>query len=251
MATRRQQRQALIQRRVIDAVIVKYERAIAREIQRATIDTLRRLQRDELLAADVARNEHSKRLERILNALWVESGEAIGGVMESMKSAARFERKEFFTAPNATMAAANYARIFSSTKITQISDTTISDVQAVIAEGIAAGRTEQEIARLVRSVAPIKSASRAQTIARTESGGASSFVAQSMAELSGVELVRVWVAVTSSDRTRTDHHEADGQERGMNEPFDVGGEQLMYPSDPNGSAHNVITCCCQVVYEPR
>ncbi len=49
-------------------------------------------------------------------------------------------------------------------------------------------------------------------------------------------------------KTREDHAEADGQEVGMDEPFDVGGEQLMYPGDPAGSAGNVINCRCTVIY---
>jgi hypothetical protein len=37
---------------------------------------------------------------------------------------------------------------------------------------------------------------------------------------------------------------ADGQVRKANEPFDVGGEELMYPRDPSGSPENTINCHC-------
>ena len=30
----------------------------------------------------------------------------------------------------------------------------------------------------------------------------------------------------------------------MDEPFEVDGEQLMYPGDPAGSAGNIINCQC-------
>ncbi len=34
----------------------------------------------------------------------------------------------------------------------------------------------------------------------------------------------------------------------MDEAFDVGGEQLMYPGDPAGSAGNICNCRCTVIY---
>ena len=37
---------------------------------------------------------------------------------------------------------------------------------------------------------------------------------------------------------------ADGQEVGIDEAFDVGGEALMYPADPAGSPGNIIRCRC-------
>lgn len=250
MATRSQNRQALLQRRALDGVAFKYERRLAAEIRRATLAAARKILSGETIAVETVRAEHKARVQSLLESMYVEAGETISAVMPSFKSR-NVQKKEFSTVPNATMAAANFARIYSSLKITQISNTTIDDVQAAIAEGVAAGRTEKEIAQIVRAFAPIKSASRAQTIARTETAAASSYVAQSIAEMAGVEMVRVWVSVAESERSRQAHLDVDGQERGMFEPFDVDGEQLMYPADPNGSAHNVINCRCQVVYQPK
>jgi uncharacterized protein with gpF-like domain len=44
-----------------------------------------------------------------------------------------------------------------------------------------------------------------------------------------------------------DHLAADGQVQDIDEPFDVGGEQLMYPGDPAGSPGNTINCRCTVL----
>ena len=60
---------------------------------------------------------------------------------------------------------------------------------------------------------------------------------------------REWVAA-QGERTREDHSAANGQIVSMNQPFIVGGEELMYPGDPNGSAENVINCRCIVAYVP-
>lgn len=43
---------------------------------------------------------------------------------------------------------------------------------------------------------------------------------------------------------RISHLLANGQVRKPDEPFLVGGEELMYPRDPNGSAENTINCSC-------
>lgn len=252
MATQRANHQAAIQRRAQDAVIIKYERRIAREIARAMRDAVTRYYAGDIaVPLDVARNAHAMRLNAIMADMWREAGEAMTGAIPMLKRAnGRREVKDFFTAPNATAAAANFILIYGGQRITEISDTTIADVNQVISEGIESGLDERAIARMVRAVAPIKSASRAQTIARTETAAAASYTAQSIAELGGIDMVRVWVAAdVGGERTRKAHSDADGQERGMHEPFNVGGELLMYPGDPAGSAHNVINCRCQVVFD--
>lgn len=59
----------------------------------------------------------------------------------------------------------------------------------------------------------------------------------------GVELRKTWRA-TFDHRVRASHKGADGQTVFITDPFTVGGEALMYPGDPSGSAHNVKNCRC-------
>jgi hypothetical protein len=59
---------------------------------------------------------------------------------------------------------------------------------------------------------------------------------------------RIWDA-TGDLRTRPDHVAADGQPRGLDEPFIVGGMSMMHPGDPAGGAANVINCRCIVRHE--
>lgn len=92
-------------------------------------------------------------------------------------------------------------------------------------------------------------AMRAETIARTESLGVLSEArheaTEQMLDQTGIDrdsVKRRWAA-TMDDRTRDDHAETDGQERGMDEPFDMpDGSQLMYPGDPDGEPDQVINC---------
>lgn len=44
---------------------------------------------------------------------------------------------------------------------------------------------------------------------------------------------------------RREHILADGQVRDIDQPFDVGGEKLMFPRDPKASAKNRVNCGCQ------
>lgn len=60
------------------------------------------------------------------------------------------------------------------------------------------------------------------------------------------QMKKQWVHVPIARVPRIAHIEADGQVVNVDEPFDVDGEELMYPRDPNGSPENTINCHCLV-----
>jgi len=60
-------------------------------------------------------------------------------------------------------------------------------------------------------------------------------------------LTKTWVAVMD-EVTREGHAEADGQTVGIEEMFDIDGEELDFPGDDAGSPENVINCRCSTVY---
>lgn len=59
------------------------------------------------------------------------------------------------------------------------------------------------------------------------------------------DLEKVWQA-THDDKTREDHAEADGQSVNISEPFEVGGEEMMWPMDDSLGATpgNTRSCRC-------
>lgn len=59
----------------------------------------------------------------------------------------------------------------------------------------------------------------------------------------GIKVRKRWVA-TKDERTRTSHRGVDGQTVDYDKPFNVGGEELMFPGDGSGSAWNVYNCRC-------
>jgi uncharacterized protein with gpF-like domain len=91
------------------------------------------------------------------------------------------------------------------------------------------------------------SADQAEVIARTELNGAAN--AGAMAEMNAINVpaTKVWMTAIDS-RTRPEHADADGQEVDMSDTFDVGGESLDRPHDPNASAENVVNCRCTVSF---
>ena len=90
-----------------------------------------------------------------------------------------------------------------------------------------------------------KSAYQLERIARTTMVGASNAGAmEAWDQTEGVVEAREWLSALIPDRTRDAHALAHGQRRGIREAFDIGGELLMYPGDPAGSAGNIINCLC-------
>ncbi len=93
---------------------------------------------------------------------------------------------------------------------------------------------------------------RALGIGTTENQFASeqSKTAEAAALQGATILMKTWVSRGDS-RVRDHHLAADGQRVPVGDPFIVGGESLMNPGDPAGSARNVINCRCTSVVSPE
>jgi hypothetical protein len=90
-------------------------------------------------------------------------------------------------------------------------------------------------------------------IARTETTAAAGFAAIQRAKQSNLILEKEWIAVID-DRTRIrpfDHLDMNGQKVDLDKPFFVGGQELQYPGDNNGSAGNVINCRCTIGFSGK
>lgn len=69
-------------------------------------------------------------------------------------------------------------------------------------------------------------------------------------EMSGPPLEKVWMAVID-EHTREWHADMDGVATAMDEPFDVDGEDMMYPLDDSlgASGRNLYNCRCTTYYQ--
>ena len=83
---------------------------------------------------------------------------------------------------------------------------------------------------------------RAKTVARTEVFGAVNHGRQVLMEESSFKRKKWFTAI--DENVRTPHMEAHEQDKPIGKPFIVGGEELMHPGDPEGSAGNIINCRC-------
>ena len=125
----------------------------------------------------------------------------------------------------------------------QIFGTTADQVRAAVARGTAEGLSVSQIAADLRARAPSLSLARAVVIARTETHSASMWSQVEAIKDTGLELRKQWIAA-KDERTRVDHASMDGETVNMDQAFNVGGEELMFPGDPSGSPENIINCRC-------
>lgn len=108
-----------------------------------------------------------------------------------------------------------------------------------------------ERGRILRNQFNRYSQYQAERLVRTEATAAANFAQTQAAQtiFSPDQMQKEWIA-SFDDRTRDTHSEADGQIVMANNPFLVGGQEMMFPGDPAGGAAEVINCRCSVAYFP-
>lgn len=131
-----------------------------------------------------------------------------------------------------------------------IAGTDLKQLSKIITQGLEEDKTLLEIARQIESnykptSSDFMNAWRAGTIARTETSMTANITSHDVMKYAGVQ-VTVWI-VSGSGRERAWHLEAHGQTIGIDGFYVVGGEKLLHPQDPSGSAENVINCQCNEV----
>lgn len=89
---------------------------------------------------------------------------------------------------------------------------------------------------------------RAATMATTETAQATGWTQHAVAIRSPLQLLKIWQSIID-DRTRPTHLNANGQQRLLNEPFDVGAAQLQWPADAGGPLEEIINCRCWEEYQ--
>ena len=127
---------------------------------------------------------------------------------------------------------------------TAVNETTIDIIYEMLKRAQAEDMTVAKFAQdLYDKIATELSRSRSMLWARTESAKVDNFgQVEGYKETEFVDR-KGWMCSFVPD-SRDEHMAADGQERKLDEPFDVGGETMMYPGDPSGSAGNVCNCLC-------
>lgn len=137
-------------------------------------------------------------------------------------------------------------------KITQIESTTLDLIRRQLSEGMATGESVPQISRRIEELYGRNVSTRSTLIARTEVIGASNAASYMGAKSTGLTLNKQWLSSRDS-RTRATHRlgsGVDGQERPMDQPFDLPGGQLMWPGDTSlgASGAETVACRCTITY---
>ncbi len=137
-------------------------------------------------------------------------------------------------------------------KVKTTAQTTAADLKKLMRDAFEAEEAENVVIRAGLRAKGL-TAFRADTIARTEIGMAAAYAAKktinALASEVGVrKMTKQWVPV-NDDRTRDAHADMAGSAPIDNsEKFDVGGELMDGPHDPDASPENVINCRCALIY---
>lgn len=132
-------------------------------------------------------------------------------------------------------------------KVSDVQKTTKKKIQKIVLEGLSEGSSNRDIADNILDSFAALGKWRAMAIARTEVHTAAVKATDETMQSFDLIYKKEWSA-SMDERTRPAHIAADVQEVESDEPFIVGGEELMFPGDPEGSAENVINCRCIVLY---
>ena len=140
-------------------------------------------------------------------------------------------------------------------RITTVRQSYIQFLTQIMSKGIAEGKTISMIATDMTKLIKSRNFYRWQAlrIARTETTAASNYAATVSSSVSGVLMDKVWISALD-ERTRQgtfNHLEMNQKRVPLDKPFNVSGQNLMFPGDPNGSAGNVINCRCSVAQVVR
>lgn len=201
--------------------------------------------------------EHEEKLARILKPHMIATAlEAGSGALLSLGKSYDWAVREIKARSGRTpeevvaTAARRYAETWSARRADEIAATSSKRVSAAVQRGIANNDPPAAIAAsIVQATGGSVAKFRAVMIAQTETHSAWNAGSLETAKESDLELNKVWDS-TNDDRTREDHDAANGQAVGLDETFDVGGENLEFPGDPSGSGEQIINCRCTMVYRP-
>lgn len=155
------------------------------------------------------------------------------------------------TARGVERALQNQANPFNEISIDGLKDKSVLErkIKSALLSSILSGESQNEMAKRIKAVteSEMKDTIRLTRTQITQVENGARQTLGDYAKDEGLTVYKRWVT-QGDDRVRDKHASADGQEVPIDEPFEVGGELLMYPADTSlgASADNVINCRCYV-----
>lgn len=119
-------------------------------------------------------------------------------------------------------------------------------IRQTVAGAYLDGLPVRDTAALIRAKLGEAAPGQAKMLARTDLNSLANGGSVMAAQLVDVE-TKTWLSA-GDEKVRDTHQEADGQTVPIDQPFEVGGEQAMYPADPELSDAEACGCRCTVIY---
>ena len=144
-------------------------------------------------------------------------------------------------------AAVDYA-LEATNRMKDVGATAWNDIKNKVSDSIEKGTSTDQLRELLLENRRF-SEFRAETIARTETANAynnGDWAGQQALGEYGPSY-KYWVA-TLDARGRPEHIAVNNVTLPINEPFNVGGEEMMFPHSPGASAANVVNCRCRALF---
>ncbi len=231
----------------VEAYLRKQVKEIMAEVQK--FDDVAHIKPGKLFDPDAEAEKYANALGSIYESLFQTAGEAGMDVANGklynpdLKRAVKQDEFDFEMTPE--LKAAIKALVLESGA--KINKTTMKEILALVNEALAEGLTVGELTANIEDKMASGAVWKSQRIGRTEMGKVENYGQMEGYKQSKHVDYKGWLSAYAED-TREAHKEADAQYRAdpipLEEPFIVGGEELMYPGDPAGSPGNIINCLC-------
>jgi len=143
--------------------------------------------------------------------------------------------------------------IHAGAKITGISSALTDAIADLILEMVRQGKSTNRIAAAIAKLAPELGKKRSATIARTETHNAAMAAVEAALKYKNIRIgSKTWVAIRDA-RTRPTHAAVGGTTVPFDQPFTVGGAQMMRPGDASlgAGAGEIVNCRCSILYHSQ
>jgi uncharacterized protein with gpF-like domain len=229
----------------------RYEKAFYQPVKKALKSQLSSFTSDlkaygkDQAVANLSTDLWNKELAPMINSLYVTAGLAKANqTLAELRRLPKVQKKRTTLGYNAEWTAQileYFSKHLFDKVVLPISETTKEYILDVISKGAKEGWSIQRMVEEIEREDYLDG--RVRRILRTESNRAINYGNELAMDKFEYQVQKKWVSVHDS-RTRHAHLAADGQTVDQGDSYNVGGEQLEFPGDPNGRPENTINCRC-------
>jgi HK97 family phage portal protein len=199
---------------------------------------------DEVIARVVFDLQKERGKIRAINQIFFDKASELGIRQAAAEAGIVGEALNQFVESAKRNTAIRRALLIQAQKIEGVNTTTQQMLARQLREGLDSGEGLNDLTARVKKVLGFNR-TRAQSVARTQTGGAVSSGRHVGMKEAGVE-GKTWLDAhdTNVRQTHKDAGKHYAKAIPINEPFVIGGDFLMHPGDPSGSAANIVNCRC-------